>query len=342
MLIDTHCHVHFNAYHDDMDDVILRTLKKGVFMITVGTQTTTSANGLKVAERYDGVWATVGLHPNHLCEQEFVDENEIDTEKEPQEPKEPEGPKDEEEVDFTATLVASDPDATKVAVNRVKTRCETFDHDYYLSLARHPKCVAIGECGLDYYRLPEHLDRDDLIAKQKETVRAHFDLASEVGLPVVIHCRDAHADQLTIIREYVQAGKLQRRGVVHCFTGTLDQANAYVELGFLISFTGVITFPPRKSDFPGTLVPSEADTDATKVAGNRVLSPLQQVVRDLPLEHIMIETDSPYLTPVPHRGERNEPWMVEFVAQKISELKGISVQEVARVTTENAKRLFGI
>ncbi len=295
-MIDTHCHVHFNAYRDDMDDVILRTLQKGVFMITVGTQTTTSANGLKVAEKYDGVWATVGLHPNHLCEQEFVDEQELG-------------------------------EGEKV---KIKTRCEMFDHDYYLDLARHPKCVAIGECGLDYYRLPEHFDRNELIAKQKETVRQHFDLASEVGLPVVIHCRDgsptlttsAHTDQLQIIREFVEAGKLQRRGVVHCFTGTLEEANAYVELGFLISFTGVITFPPRKSDGP--------------------ISPLQQVVRDLPLEHIMIETDSPYLTPVPNRGKRNEPWMVEYVAQKISELKKVSVEEVARVTTENAKRLFGI
>lgn len=288
--VDTHCHVHFNAYRDDMDEVIERTLSKGVFLITVGTQSTTSANGLKVAERYDGLYATVGLHPNHLCEQEFFDDDELPPE--------------------------------ESATPKIKTRCETFDHAYYLGLARHPKCVAVGECGLDYYRLPENVDRDEVIAKQKATVRAHFELAHEAGLPVVIHCRDAHADQLAIVREFVDAGKLQRRGVVHCFTGTLEEAKAYVELGFLISFTGVITFPPRKSEGP--------------------ISPLQQVVRDLPLEHMMIETDAPYLTPVPHRGERNEPWMVEFVAQKISELKRVSVDEVARVTTENARRLFGI
>jgi len=307
--IDTHCHVHFNAYRDDMDEVIERTLSKGVFLITVGTQSSTSANGLAAAERYDGMYATVRLHPNHLCEQEFFDEQELE---------------------FKATLVASGLDGTKVPVNRIKTRCETFDHAYYLGLARHPKCVAVGECGLDYYRLPENVDRDEVVAKQKATVRAHFELAHEAGLPVVIHCRDgstplttgAHADQLAIIREFVDAGKLQRRGVVHCFTGTLEEAKAYVELGFLISFTGVITFPPRKSEGP--------------------ISPLQKVVRDLPLEHVMIETDAPYLTPVPHRGERNEPWMVEFVAEKISELKRVSVEEVARVTGENAKRLFGI
>lgn len=289
-LVDTHCHVHFNAYRDDMDEVIERTLSKGVFMITVGTQSTTSANGLAVAERHDGMWATVGLHPNHLCEQEFFDDDELPPE--------------------------------ESATPKIKTRCETFDHAYYLGLARHPKCVAIGECGLDYYRLPENVDRDDVIAKQKATVRAHFELAHEAGLPVVIHCRDAHADQQAIIREFVDAGKLQRRGVVHCFTGTLEEAQAYVELGFLISFTGVITFPPRKTEGP--------------------ISPLQKVVRELPLEHMMIETDAPYLTPVPHRGTRNEPWMVEFVAQKISELKRVSLDEVTRVTTENAKRLFAL
>lgn len=298
-LIDTHCHVHFNAYKHDMDEVIERTLSKGVFMITVGTQSTTSANGLAVAQKHDGMWATVGLHPNHLCEQEFLDTQESEESKESE--------------------VSED---VEIFVSKIKTRCETFDHAYYLGLARHPKCVAIGECGLDYYRLPSNVDREEVIAKQKATVRAHFDLADEVGLPVVIHCRDAHADQLAIVREYVSAGKLQRRGVVHCFTGTLEEAQAYIELGLLISFTGVITFPPRKTD--------------------GLISPLQKVVRDLPLEYMMIETDAPYLTPIPHRGERNEPWMVEFVAQKISELKHISVEEVSRVTTENAKRLFAI
>jgi len=309
-MIDTHCHVHFNAFKDDMDDVVLRTLAKGVQMVTVGTQATTSANGLKVAEKYDGVWATVGLHPNHLCEQEFFDEQESDIQPKSTLPPTP---------GVGGNGTATENPSSRV---KIKTRCETFDRATYLELARHPKCVAIGECGLDYYRLPENVDREATIAKQKATVRQHFDLAHEVGLPVVIHCRDAHADQQAIIREYVEAGKLQRRGVIHCFTGTIEEARVYVELGFLISFTGVITFPPRKADGP--------------------ISPLQTVVRDLPLEHMMIETDSPYLTPVPHRGERNEPWMVEFVAAKISELKKVSLEEVERVTTGNAKRLFGI
>lgn len=280
-MIDTHCHVHFRAYKDDMDEVIKRTLEKGVRMITVGTQSTTSKNGIDVAEKYDGVYTTIGLHPNHTCEQHFEDEME-----------------------------------------EIKTRCESFDVEYYRALAKHPKVVAIGECGLDYYRIPPEVDRDALIVKQKEELHKQLSLADELNLPVVIHCRDAHADQLAMLKEFTDAAKLTRRGVIHCFTGTLDEARAYHTIGFLTSFTGIITFPPRKSEGP--------------------ISPLQSVVADCPLEMMILETDSPYLTPEPHRGERNEPWYVQFVAAKVAELKGISVEEVDRVTTQNAEKLFGI
>ena len=127
-LIDSHCHVHFNAYKDDMDEVIKRTLDHGVFMITVGTQKDTSAHGLEVAQRYDGMWATVGLHPNHTVEQEFWDNDELSPEEQ--------------------------------ATPKIKTRAEHFDMDYYRELAKHPKCVGIGEFGLDYYRIPEGVDRN--------------------------------------------------------------------------------------------------------------------------------------------------------------------------------------
>ncbi len=280
-MIDTHCHVHFQAYKDDMDAVITRTLEKGVRMVTVGTQSTTSKKGIGVAEQYDGVYTTIGLHPNHTCEQHFQDD-----------------------------------------LEEIKTRCESFDMEYYRDLAKHPKVVAIGECGLDYYRIPPEVDRATLIEKQKVEVRKQFDLADELNLPVVIHCRDAHADQVAILKEYIEAGRMKRRGVVHCFTGTIEEARAYHAIGFLTSFTGIITFPPRKSE--------------------GAISALQQVVRDCPLEMMMLETDAPYLTPEPHRGERNEPWMVEFVAAKVAVLKGITVEEVDRVTTANAEKLFGI
>jgi TatD DNase family protein len=281
-LFDSHCHVHFNAYKDDMDEVIRRTLDKGVFMITVGTQKDTSRIGLEVAERYEGMWAAVGLHPNHTVEQSFWDDDEL--------------PADDQ------------------VTPKIKTRSETFDTDYYRELTKHPKCVAIGETGLDYYRIPEGADRQGVIDKQVATVRAHFDLATEVGLPVVIHCRDAYGPQADLIEEYVKAGKLDKRGVIHCFTGTLEEAERFIELGFYISFTGIVTFSKE----------------------------LQKVAKALPLDKLLVETDSPYLSPVPERGKRNEPWKVQYVATKIAELHGVSVEEVAEITFKNTKDVFKI
>jgi len=282
MLFDTHCHIQFHSYKNDIDEVIKHTLEKGVFMITVGTQSDTSRTGLEIAEKYDGVWASIGLHPYHLHEQEFGDENET-----------------------------------------VHTRTEKFDLDLFRKLAQHPKCVAIGEFGLDYFHMPPNVSRDEVIREQKETVRAQFDLATEMNLPVIIHCRDAYEDQLEMVEEYVQAGKLTKRGVVHCFVGTQEIADRFLELGFYISFTGILTFPPRKGE-----------------KGEDGLSPIQRIAKNVPLDRLLVETDAPYLTPAPHRGERNEPWMVQFIAEKIAELKGIKFEEVARVTTENAKKLF--
>lgn len=277
--IDTHCHVHFRGYGNDTDEVVQRSLAAGVGMITVGTQSTTSKKGLELAEKYDGVWATIGLHPNHLHAQEFVDDNELDP-----------------------------------LLHSVHTRAEQFDPEYYRELARHPKVVAIGEFGLDYYRVPPNIDLAKLKADQADAVRAQLSFASEVGKPVVIHCRDAHDDQAKLIAEEIDRGGLARRGVIHCFTGTVEEAARYRELGFLVSITGIVTF------------------------GKNVA----EAVKEIPLEQIMIETDAPYLTPAPYRGKRNEPQYVEYVAQKIAELKGISIDEVAKITTENAVRLFGL
>lgn len=274
--IDTHCHVHFQAYKEDMDAVVQRAQAAGVGMITVGTQSTTSKNGLELAEKYDGVWATIGLHPNHLHHQEFVDENEVDTSQ------------------------------------TIKTRAEHFDPAYYRELAQHPKVVGIGEFGLDYYRIPPGIDVEQLKRDQAESVRAQLQFATEVGKPVVIHCRDAHDDQIALLKEEIDRGGLARRGVIHCFTGTADEAVRYRTLGFLVSITGIVTFAKN----------------------------LQETVRQIPLEQIMIETDAPYLTPTPYRGKRNEPAYVEHVAAKIAELKGVSIDEVARVTTQNAVQLF--
>lgn len=285
-LIDTHCHVHFQAYKEDMDAVVERALKNKVGMITVGTQSTTSANGLKLAERYEGVWAAVGLHPNHLHAQEFLDENEL-----------PPG------------VTAEQHDSVKV-----KTRAERFDPEYYRPLVAHPKAVAVGEFGLDYYRLPPNVDLETLKADQMSAVRSQLAFASDAAKPVIIHCRDAHADQARLLAEEIDRGGLKRRGVIHCFTGTDTEAATYRDIGFYVSFTGIVAF------------------------GKNVM----EAAKNVPLEQMLIETDSPYLTPPPHRGKRNEPSYVRFVAEKIAEIKGLPVSKVAEVTTENAVRLFGL
>ncbi len=281
-MIDTHCHIHFRAFDADMQEVINRTLEKGVKMITIGTQTSTSKTGIEVAEANEGVWCTVGLHPSHTHRQTLhVDENES-----------------------------------------IETRAEEFDKDYYRELiASSSKVVAIGEVGLDYFRLPE-LGAEDVIVSQKVNVNHALELANELDLPVVLHVRDAHDDMQEILEQFTSSGRLKRRGVVHCFTGTLREAVAYHDLGFYTSFTGIVTFKDKKN-------PSD-------------ITPLMAVAKDLPLEWMILETDAPYLAPSPHRGERCEPWMVMSVAEKIAELKEVDVGEVERITDENAKKLFNI
>lgn len=283
-LIDSHCHVHFRAYHDDYRDVVADALKNNVWMVTIGTQKDTSTHGIEVCEQFaSGLWCSVGLHPNHLFPV-FIDEQE----------------------------------------HAFMTREEDFDYEYYKKLCESSKkVVAIGECGLDYYRMPEDRDVTMMKEKQMQVFRAHLDLAHEMNLPVVCHIRDAHDETIAVLREYIEAGKLNRKAVIHCFTSTSEHARQYVEMGLYVSFTGIITFPPKKSD------PHSQDG-------------LWDAVRVVPLSHLMIETDAPYLTPVPHRGERNTPKYVEYVAEKVAELHGLSVEEVARETTKNARGLFGI
>ena len=196
---------------------------------------------------------------------------------------------------------------------KYKSKPEEFDYGFYLNLARNKKVVGIGECGLDYFRTSDESFKE----KQKEIFIKHLELAKEVNKPIIIHCRDAHDDLLAIFN---LEAKLPS-GVMHFFTGTLEQAKKYIELGFYISFSGVITFPPLR-----------------RVGANAY----NDVIKNIPLEKILVETDCPYVAPVPRRGKRNEPQYVKYVAQKIAELRGMSFEEVAEQTTKNARKLFGI
>ncbi len=195
---------------------------------------------------------------------------------------------------------------------KFKTREEDFDPAAYRALAQSKKVVGIGECGLDYYRI-ENVPHPVAVIKekQKRVFAQHIDLALELNLPLAIHCREAYDDVFEMIKD-----RKGLRGLMHCYLGTWEQAEKFLSVGFLISFSGIVTFKSAKA--------------------------LQEVARRVPLDRMVIETDCPYLTPEPHRGERNLPEYVEFVAKKIAELKGVSFDEVARVTTANARRLFGV
>lgn len=306
MLIDTHAHVQFAKYKDDADAVMQRALDAGMALINVSTQIDTSRQAVAMLDRYpERVYAAVGLHPVHTWQHEHQDLDEL-------------------EYSF-------------------QTREEVFNYDAYKELAMHPKVVGIGECGLDYFRLPEQVvipsEADSMAESRDPSTRMHsvgmthqrikelqndaflqqVKLAQELDKALIIHCRpsqnttDAYDDMLEIIRD-VKVVSPNYRFEVHCFTGALQIAQQIVELGGYIGLNGIITF------------------DKTGVA--------EEVVKNIPLESIILETDAPYLTPVPFRGKRNEPVYVEYVAQKIAEWKNISFEEVATQTTQNASYLF--
>jgi len=174
-------------------------------------------------------------------------------------------------------------------------------------MAADEKVVAIGEIGLDYHY--EHSPR----VIQEKVLHDFIVLAQKLNKPIVIHDRDAGDKTFEILKSH---GVKKNEVMIHCFTGTMDLAKKYLDLGCFISFTGIITF--KKAD------------------------DLREVVKIVPLDQLLIETDAPYLTPIPNRGKRNEPAFVKFVAEKIAEIKGIDFEEVAKVTTKNAKRFFGI
>ncbi len=196
-------------------------------------------------------------------------------------------------------------------------RFEEFNHSVYEELAKFEKTIAIGEIGLDYYHLPKNQDVEMCKKKQKEVFLAQLKIARTQNLPVIIHCRDAHVDMIDIIETFRRENRsmfprARPWGVVHCFCESEDIAWKYFDLGLIISFTGNITF------------------------GNK----LDSLIRRIPSNKFMIETDSPYLTPEPFRGKRNEPVLVQNIASKIAKVKNLNLDRIAEITTQNAKSLF--
>jgi len=280
MLIDTHTHINLNAFRNDGEAAIKRALDAGVALVNVGTQIDTSRQAVKFLDQFpENVYAAVGLHPVHTYAHQYHDE---------------------EEVSF-------------------KTREEGFDYEAYKKLADNPRVVGIGECGLDYYRLPDDRDHEEIKQLQRAAFSLQIKLARELDKALCVHCRpsdgtmDAYEDIIEILKPIKQE-QPDFRYEIHCYTGDLPTAQKFVELGAYIGINGIITF------------------DKTGRS--------ESVVKGIPLENIILETDAPYLSPVPHRGQRNEPSYLPFVAEKIAEWKGESAERVAEVTTANAKKLF--
>ncbi|TSC61855.1 MAG: metal-dependent DNase YabD [Parcubacteria group bacterium Gr01-1014_48] len=268
---DVHTHAHFVAYDTDREEVLRRALDAHTWMVNVGTQKDTSCNAVEIAKKFgDGVYATVGLHPIH-------------TEK-------------------------SHHDAKELGADQKFTsRGEEFDIAYYTKLAQEDVVVAIGECGLDYYRLSEETKE-----KQYATLWGHIEVARAVSKPLMIHCRNAFDDLIPFLASERKNIFPENPGIIHFFTGTVAHARALLELGFSFSFGGVTTFT--------------RDYD--------------EAIRFIPLEYILSETDAPYVTPVPFRGKRNEPLYVKYVVEQIAKIRNEDFEKVRSVLVDNALRVF--
>ncbi len=254
MLIDTHAHLEMREFNDDREDVINRAREAGVdYIVTIGTTLESSRDAVLLAEKHDGIYAAIGIHPHEVK------------------------------------------DVLHPAYELLRR------------LARHEKVVAYGEIGLDYFY--EHSPKNDQKRKFRDMLRE----ARELGLPVIIHDRDAHEDTMQIVSEEWSP---DLGGVMHCFSGDVAMARKMIDLGFSISIAGPVTF--------------------AKAEG------LRDVVRQIPIEHLLVETDAPYLAPQPMRGKRNEPAYVRHTAEMVARVKGLTFEDVARITSFNAMQLFGI
>lgn len=203
-----------------------------------------------------------------------------------------------------------DEDDWELPATEIRTSGEIFDYAAYLALARDPRTVAIGEVGLDYHHFEEGDDIEGMKEEQKRMLREFVRLADEVGKPMILHCWDAYPDLLELLDEHMS----EKRGVVHSFIGSHKTAKKFLERGWMIGINGIATYSDS----------------------------YDRLIHEVPLESIVIETDCPYLAPIPRKGERNEPSLVRLVAEKVAVVKGISYDEVAGVTTKNAERLFGL
>ncbi len=299
---DAHTHTNLAAFRDDYREAVGRMLDAGGGLINVGTQKDTSRRAVEIAHEFSSEGGDAPVFA-------AVGLHPIHTSA---------SFHDEEELGppFAPAVGAT---GGKERRNSFMSRSEIFDHEYYKKLALDPKVVGIGECGLDYYRIENNElgIREKQIAAFEEQIK----LAHEVQKPLMIHCRKAFNDLIDIIIHNSKFLIQDNPGIIHFFTGTKEDAAKLLELGFSFTFGGVVTFPPRAGK-------REGDYD--------------EVIKFLPLDRILSETDAPYVAPVPYRGKRNEPMYVQEVVKKLAELKEISEEEMRSITVKNTKRVFGL
>ena len=253
-LIDTHAHLDYPHLYDQIDDVLARADEAGIKqIISIGVKLSTADKPKQIAETYDNVWCSIGIHPH-------------EAENEP---------------------LACDINAIRDAAN-------------------HPKVVAIGEAGLDYFydNAPRQMQADSL--------RAQITVARELDLPIIIHSRDADDDMADILEDEYRKGAY--KGVLHCFSSGAKLAERALAIGFYVSFSGIVTF--------------------------KSAAEIQAVAVNVPDDRILVETDAPFLAPVPKRGQKNEPAYTRHTAEFLAELRGMTLEALAEITTQNAKNLF--
>ncbi|MCD4760585.1 TatD family hydrolase [bacterium] len=270
MLVDSHAHLNFKAYKDDLSEVIGRCHQAPMKVINVGAAYDSSLKAANLALAEPSFYASIGLHPIHVYDEEFKVEDYQDL------------------------------------INSSKDRI-----------------VAIGETGFDYFHLWQSLKKHassvgEVKAKQAEVFKAHIKLAKKNKLPLIVHGRNGKEDKIAYQDIYqVLKDEGANRGVIHCYGGNLEEAKQFVELGFYLGFTGIVTFEKKAEE-------------------------LQEIAKWIPEDKMLIETDAPYLAPVPYRGKRNEPAYVQYVAKQIAQLLGKTEDEIIEITGDNAIKLFNL
>jgi len=244
-----------NVDYKQIDDILKQMEFNGVtHAITIGSNMKDSKLSVEIANKYDNIYCSVGVHPEEL---ETFNELELE--------------------------------------------------DLIKANLSGGKLVAIGEIGLDYYW------RKDNKEEQIEIFKKQLELAKKYNLPIIVHCRDAYGDTLDILKQYAP---FERGGVIHCYSGSIEWAKEVIRLGFLISFTGVVTYPNANN--------------------------IQEVAKWVELDKFMVETDSPFLTPVPFRGKKNNPSYTKYTLEYISQLKNKNIEDLDKITTNNAIKLFNL